>query len=119
METTLNIATKGLPTTAYVAPQVQHTDSEVPTVKPATASATLPADKVFVAQVVSARLLGTAYPENPAEIAPEERTLKPYNVPMLPSGEQKTVPKETPRDSGPNSAPLGDEAVSVEGEETE
>lgn len=119
METTLNIATKGLPATAYVAPQAQQTDREVPTVKPATASATLPADKVFVAQVVSARLSGTAYPENPAEIAPEERTLKPYNVPMLPSGEQKTVSEEKPRDIAPSIATPSDDAVAGESKRTE
>ena len=48
-------------------------------------SATLPANKPFVAQVVTARLAGSEYPENPGEIAPPERTLRPYDMPMLPS----------------------------------
>lgn len=46
--------------------------------------ATLPSNKPFVAQVVSARLSGSDFPENPSEIAPPERTLRPYDVPMLP-----------------------------------
>jgi hypothetical protein len=45
---------------------------------------TLPADKPFVAQVVSARLSGTDFPQNPSEIVPPDRTLRPYDVPMLP-----------------------------------
>ncbi|PJI92389.1 hypothetical protein BC777_1238 [Yoonia maricola] len=47
-------------------------------------SATLPSNKPFVAQVVTARLSGSEFPENPSEIAPPERTLRPYDVPMLP-----------------------------------
>ncbi len=47
-------------------------------------STTRPAEKPFVAQVVSARLSGAEYPENPGEIAPPDRTLRPYDVPMLP-----------------------------------
>lgn len=58
--------------------------TKVQAVESADSSATLPADKPFVAQIVSARLSGAAYPENPAEIAPPERTLRPYDVPMLP-----------------------------------
>jgi hypothetical protein len=45
---------------------------------------TRPSEKPFVAQIVSARLSGTEFPENPGEIAPHDRTLRPYNVPMLP-----------------------------------
>lgn len=84
METTLTIAPKGIPAIPYMAEQVQRIDTQVPTVKSVESTPTLPADKVFVAQVVNARLSGIAFPENPAEIAPPERTLKPYDVPMLP-----------------------------------
>lgn len=48
-------------------------------------SATLPDNKPFVAQVVTARLSGTEFPDASAEIVPAERTLRPYDVPMLPS----------------------------------
>jgi len=64
--------------------------TKVQAVKSADRSATLPADKPFVAQVVTARLSGAPYPENPAEIAPPERTLRPYDVPMLPYDDGKT-----------------------------
>jgi hypothetical protein len=46
---------------------------------------TRPAEKPFVAQIVEARLSGTGFPDNPAEIVPKDRTLRPYDVPMLPS----------------------------------
>lgn len=84
METTLSIPPKGIAAIPHVAEQVHRNVKQVPTVKSVGSAATLPADKVFVAQVVTARLSGTEYPENPAEIAPPERTLKPYDVPMLP-----------------------------------
>lgn len=58
--------------------------TKVQAVEPTDPSATLPDKKPFVAQVVTARLSGADYPENPAEIAPPERTLRPYDVPMLP-----------------------------------
>lgn len=53
---------------------------------------TRPAEKPFVAQIVSARLSGTDFPQNPGEIAPPDRTLRPYDVPMLPF----TATHETP-----------------------
>ena len=62
---------------------------------------TRPAEKPFVAQVVNARLSGADYPENPSEIAPPERTLRPYDVPMLPSSpisESDLIAKEPERD---------------------
>lgn len=58
--------------------------TKVQAVEGAEDSATLPSNKPFVAQVVTARLSGAEFPENPAEIAPAERTLRPYGVPMLP-----------------------------------
>ena len=45
---------------------------------------TRPTEKPFVAQVVNARLSGADFPQNPSEIAPQDRTLRPYDVPMLP-----------------------------------
>lgn len=58
--------------------------TKVHAVEPTDKGATLPDNKPFVAQVVTARLSGSEYPENPAEIAPPDRTLRPYDVPMLP-----------------------------------
>ena len=60
-------------------------DQEVPVVKKMDQSATLPPEQPFVAQIVNARLSGEAFPEQPGEIAPPERTLRPYDVPMLPA----------------------------------
>lgn len=59
--------------------------TKVQAIETSDAGATLPSDKPFVAQVVTARLSGSDYPDNPAEIAPPERTLRPYDVPMLPA----------------------------------
>ncbi len=59
--------------------------TKVQAVDGADSSATLPANKPFVAQVVTARLSGSEFPDNPGEIAPPERTLRPYDMPMLPS----------------------------------
>ncbi|MEO1641224.1 MAG: hypothetical protein AAFU41_18470 [Pseudomonadota bacterium] len=59
--------------------------TKVQAVETSDSASTLPSDKPFVAQVVNARLSGADYPDNPAEIAPPERTLRPYDVPMLPA----------------------------------
>lgn len=59
--------------------------------------ATLPSDTPFIAQVVTARLSGSDYPENPKEITPQDRTLRPYDVPMLPyerDVDAKTAPAQ-------------------------
>ncbi|WP_055687542.1 hypothetical protein [Loktanella sp. 5RATIMAR09] len=58
--------------------------TKVQAIEPTDPSATLPDNKHYVAQVVTARLSGAEYPDNPSEIAPPERTLRPYDVPMLP-----------------------------------
>lgn len=68
------------------APEIRYTsDKVVVEVNASDKPSPTPADKLFVAQVVSARLGGTAFPSNPGEIAPPERTLRPYGMPMLPS----------------------------------
>lgn len=92
MDTSLN-----LPTTAAAAqnpaPVLQRAvTTKVQAVERTDDSATLPANKPFVAQVVTARLSGADFPENPIEIAPPERTLRPYDVPMLPSDNGKADP---------------------------
>ena len=87
MDTTLNLSSP----TAMAATPVPVTDQaitrKVTPVDARNTQTTRPAEKPFVAQVVSARLSGTDFPQNPGEIAPADRTLRPYDVPMLPSRE--------------------------------
>ncbi|MFQ1701580.1 hypothetical protein ACJ5NV_13405 [Loktanella agnita] len=91
MDTTLTLSPKAIAVPVYI-PEVQRPDDhKVPVVKALDTIATLPADKAFIAQVVNARLAGASYPENPAEIAPPERTLRPYNVPMLPADKEEDI----------------------------
>ncbi|MBE0414617.1 hypothetical protein [Yoonia sp.] len=90
MDTSLNIAAKGIAAVASVAEPVKLIETTLPVVIGAAASVILPADKIFIAQVVTARLSGTEFPENPGEIAPADRTLKPYDVPMLPFDKPST-----------------------------
>ena len=93
METNLYPALKPVVATSALLAEVQPpSDKKVPAVKALGGGATLPSDKAFVAQVVTARLSGTAFPENPDNIAPSERTLRPYGTPMLPS--EKLTPEE-------------------------
>ena len=49
-----------------------------------TKSMARPAESPFVAPVVTARLSETDFQQSPSEIAPPDRTLRPYGVPMLP-----------------------------------
>ncbi|PUB18882.1 hypothetical protein [Yoonia sediminilitoris] len=75
-----------------------YADDRVPPPKALDGISVIPSDKAFVAQVVNARLSGTAFPENPGEIAPPERTLKPYNVPMLPFEKEEPALEATEED---------------------
>jgi len=88
MDTTLTFAPKTVAAIPYVAEREPPRDTKVPVVKGFDGAATLPANKPFVAQVVNARLSGADFPEQPSEIAPSERTLRPYGTPMLPSEER-------------------------------
>ena len=90
MDTTLALPPKPAAVLAFVPEQLRVQDTKVAAIQNLDRSATLPADKVFVAQVVTARLSGIAFPENPGEIAPPERTLRPYSVPMLPYDKEDT-----------------------------
>jgi hypothetical protein len=85
MNTTLAFAPRPIAAVPYLAMREPPTDTKVPVVKVVDEPATLPANKPFVAQVVTARLSGSTFPENPGEIAPPDRTLRPYDTPMLPS----------------------------------
>ncbi|MEL6682997.1 MAG: hypothetical protein AAFQ09_10165 [Pseudomonadota bacterium] len=97
MDTTLTFAPKTVAAMPYVAEREPPRDNKVPVVKGFEGAATLPANKPFVAQVVNARLSGTDFPEQPGEIVPAERTLRPYGTPMLPS-ENRTEPEPAPQE---------------------
>ena len=83
MDTSLNIPAPAAVSQATPAlPRAITT--KVQALERANTSATLPSEKPFVAQVVNAQLAGTDVPDTPSDIAPAERTLRPYDVPMLP-----------------------------------
>lgn len=90
MDISLTLApNKAIAAIPFIPEAQRPSDTKVPIVKAMDNAATLPADKAFVAQVVNARLSGAEFPENPAEIAPPERTLRPYDVPMLPADKEE------------------------------
>lgn len=85
MDTSLTLSASPAITASETTPVLPRAvTTRVQAVEGAERGATLPDSKPFVAQVVTARLSGSDFPENPAEIAPPERTLRPYDVPMLP-----------------------------------
>jgi hypothetical protein len=94
MDTSLSLPAPAATLTATSPVLPRAVTTKVQAVETADNSATLPAEKPFVAQIVTARLSGSEFPENPAEIAPPERTLRPYDVPMLPydGGEPAATP---------------------------
>ncbi|MFO8127370.1 hypothetical protein [Yoonia sp.] len=90
MDTSLNLLPLVTVAAAAAPALPRAVTTKVHAVQQAENSATLPANKPFVAQVVTARLSGSAYPENPSEIAPPDRTLRPYDIPMLPYDTSET-----------------------------
>lgn len=95
METTLNLPSSTAAVTAMSQVMPRAITTVVLQVEGTDQSATLPSNKPFVAQVVNARLSGAEYPENPAEIVPPDRTLRPYDVPMLPYDRDNAGPEQT------------------------
>ncbi len=91
MDISLNIPSPAAAATTAATVLPRAITTKVQAVEGGETSATLPSDKPFVAQVVTARLSGTEYPENPTEIAPPDRTLRPYDVPMLPYDSDATA----------------------------
>lgn len=86
METQPTLAITAAATADINAPQKPPaTDDEKPVAGTAGDLTTRPAKTAFVAQVVTAQLSGTALPYSPGTIAPPERTLRPYDTPMLPA----------------------------------
>jgi hypothetical protein len=87
----------------YAADARRVPDTVVPPVRAVQQSATLPPKRPFVAQAVVARLQAAGFSDPPAEILPEDRTLRPYGVPMLPA--DKT---DTPTDPAQELEPADD-----------
>ena len=84
MDTALNLQS-ATPTTIPATPAVERAvTTKVTRIEKSDEAATLPSDRPFLAQAVAARIEDSDYPDPPAEIAPPERTLRPYDVPMLP-----------------------------------
>jgi hypothetical protein len=110
MDTSLTIP----PSTAVAATATPVTERAITTkvakIEAGDQSSTLPADKPFVAHVVNARLSGTDFPENPTEIAPPDRTLRPYDVPMLPYSAEAATHSESA-----NAGPDQSEVTEVDG----
>jgi len=85
MDTSLTLPTPPAVAASDTAPALRRAiTTKVQALESVDGGATLPANNPFVARVVTARLSGSDFPENPAEITPPERTLRPYDVPMLP-----------------------------------
>ena len=84
MDTALNLPLPAVAVSPGVSPIERAITTKVQAVEKQDHPATLPADRPFVAGAVSARLSVDNIPDTPAEILPAERTLRPYDVPMLP-----------------------------------
>lgn len=83
MDTSLNLP----PTAAAVqaAPQMPRAvTTKVQSIEASENAATLPSNKPFVAQAVSAQLTGPEQQSEPSDIGSTERKLRPFGVPMLP-----------------------------------
>lgn len=83
-----------------VVPRAQIT--RVQAIPQSDSGATVPTNKPFIAQVVNARLSGAEFPEIPSEITPPERTLRPYDVPMLPFDAQEAAGQMALADASAN-----------------
>lgn len=99
MDTSLNLPATPAAVTAAAPALPRAVTTKVQALEGTDGSATLPADKPFVAQVVAARLSGSEFPETPSEIVPPERTLRPYDVPMLPYDSDAEQLKPTSSDA--------------------
>ena len=100
MDTSLTFAPKAAAATPYMAKKETVRDTKVPVAPKSDDAATLPANKPFLAQGGKARPSGTEFPEQPSEITPTDRTLRPYDTPMLPSNGDTAETQDTaPQDS--------------------
>ncbi|MDB4254558.1 hypothetical protein N9876_00245 [bacterium] len=105
MDTSLNLpATQAIPSAPSPVLDRSVTTKLAP-IDAQDSAATRPTEKPFVAQVVNARLSGVDFPQNPSEITPQDRTLRPYDVPMLPYSAKPPTPEATGQ-TGHSGAPL-------------
>lgn len=95
MDSSLNLpATLAVPSAP--SPVFDRSDTtKVASINARDSAITRPTEKPFVAQVVNARLSGVDFPQNPSEIAPQDRTLRPYDVPILPHSAKPETPNTT------------------------
>lgn len=87
MEVSLNISPT-VSLTQAAPPLPRAVTTKVQAIEPGEEPATLPSNKPFVGQVVSAQLSEAEPVEMRTETTTTERTLRPYDVPMLPSEAQ-------------------------------
>ncbi len=106
MDTSLNLpATQAVPSAPSPVLDRSVTTKVAP-IDTQDSGATRPTEKPFVAQVVNARLSGVDFPQNPSEITPHDRTLRPYDVPMLPH-----FAKPVTADAAAQTAPSATDAI--------
>jgi len=110
MDTAVNLNTTATGTIIQAPVPDRAVTTKVARLESSDGSATLPSDRPFVAQAVAARLENSDYPDPPSDIAPPERTLRPYDVPMLPadpprSGSPLALMPDT-GDTAANSTPI-------------
>lgn len=109
MDTSLNPLAPLPIANAAPSPLPRAVTTRVQAIETADDAETLPANKPYVAPIISAQLSGTDFPDNPTEIAPSDRTLRPYDMPMLPS--------ESHTDEATATGDEAQETLSVAGEE--
>jgi hypothetical protein len=97
MDTALNLPLPAAAVSPDVSPIERAITTKVQALEKTDRPATLPPDRPFVAQAVSARLSVDDIPDDPAEIMPAERTLRPYDVPMLPFDAAEGADGDTPQ----------------------
>jgi hypothetical protein len=96
MDTALNLPLPAAAVSSDVSPIERAITTKVQALEKTDRPATLPPDRPFVAQAVSARLSVDDIPDDPTEIMPAERTLRPYDVPMLPFDATEDTNGDTP-----------------------
>ena len=88
MDTSLNLQATSVPVSSPTPVLDRSVTTKVAPINVSDTATTRPAESPFIAQVVNARLSGTDFPQTHSEIAPPDRTLRPYDVPMLPHAQE-------------------------------
>lgn len=97
MDSSLHMTPTSSAAMPYAAAPRQVPDTVVAPVRSTPSPATLPPDRPFVAQVVAARLLDGGFADDPAEILPDDRVLRPYGMPMLPADKPEADSADKPQ----------------------